>query len=89
MLIRLIAAIGVLALPLVAAATEYRTVEHPRQECWNEQVQVQSAGAGYGGTIIGGLAGGLLGSLIKINETEVTDAANSYRQPQGCTRPGR
>lgn len=64
MLIRLIATIGVLAFPLVAGATEYRTVEHPRQECWNEQVQVQSAGAGYGGTIIGGLAGGLLGNQV-------------------------
>lgn len=64
MLIRLVATIAVLSLPLIAGATEYRTVEHPRQECWNEQVQVQSAGAVYGGTIIGGLAGGLLGNQV-------------------------
>jgi uncharacterized protein YcfJ len=64
MLIRLLTTISVLALPILSSATESWTVEHPRQECWNEQVPVQSAGAGYGGTIIGGIAGGLLGNQV-------------------------
>lgn len=44
--------------------TEYRTVESPRQDCWNEQVPVQSADSGYGGAILGGIAGGILGNQI-------------------------
>jgi len=64
MLFRLLTTISVLALPILASATEYRTVEHPRQECWNEQAPMQSAGAGYGGTLIGGIAGGLLGNQV-------------------------
>lgn len=59
----LIASIILVSLPLVASATEYRTVEHPRQECWNEQVAQQSPG-NYGGAIVGGLTGGLLGNQI-------------------------
>jgi uncharacterized protein YcfJ len=64
MLTRLLSTIAVLALPLAAYATEYRTVERPRQECWNEQVAVQSAGSGYGGAVIGGIAGGILGNQV-------------------------
>lgn len=52
-----------LTLPIVASATEYRTVERPRQECWNEQVAQRSDG-NYGGAIIGGVTGGLLGNQI-------------------------
>lgn len=51
-----------LVLPAAAFATEYRTVERPRQECWNEQVQVPQRGDDTGGAIIGGIAGGLLGN---------------------------
>ncbi len=57
-------ALLVLALPAVAFATEYQTVERPRQECWNEQVQVQQRGDDAGGAIIGGIAGGLLGNQV-------------------------
>ena len=53
-----------LILPAVAGATEYRIVERPRQECWNEQVPVQAARRDAGGAIIGGIAGGLLGNQI-------------------------
>ncbi|HEX2949071.1 MAG TPA: glycine zipper 2TM domain-containing protein [Armatimonadota bacterium] len=53
-----------LAFPLVASATEYQTVERPRQQCWNEQVPVQTAGQDYGGAILGGLAGGILGNQV-------------------------
>lgn len=53
-----------LTMPLAAGATEYRTVERPRQECWNEQVPVQTADQDYGGAIIGGIAGGILGNQI-------------------------
>jgi uncharacterized protein YcfJ len=52
------------ALPLAASATEYQTVERPRQECWNEQVPVQAGAQGYGGAIVGGIAGGLLGNQV-------------------------
>lgn len=52
-----------LAFPLAASATEYRTIDHPRQECWNEQV-AQPGSGGYGGAIVGGLTGGLLGNQI-------------------------
>ena len=61
---RLFSTIALLALPLAALATEYQTVEHPRQECWDEQVPVQSVGSGYGGSIIGGIAGGILGNQV-------------------------
>src|SRR5438445_13624735 len=64
MLNRILSTIAVLALPLAAYATEYRTAEHPRQECWNEQVPLQSAGSGYGGAILGGIAGGILGNQV-------------------------
>jgi hypothetical protein len=53
-----------LALPAAAFATEYQTVEQPRQECWNQQVQVQQRGDDAGGAIIGGIAGGLLGNQV-------------------------
>jgi uncharacterized protein YcfJ len=59
-----LACIAVIALPMIASATEYRTVERPRQQCWNEQVPVQSQGSGYGGAVIGGIAGGLLGNQV-------------------------
>ena len=55
--------IFLLGLPLAASATEYRTINHPRQECWNEQVAQPSSG-NYGGAIVGGLTGGLLGNQI-------------------------
>lgn len=61
---KLLAMLAMLILPLASHATEYRTVEKPRQECWNEQVPVQSADNGYGGAIIGGLAGGVLGNQV-------------------------
>jgi uncharacterized protein YcfJ len=53
-----------LALPLAATAAEYRIVDRPRQECWNEQVPVQTGGQGLGGAIIGGIAGGILGNQV-------------------------
>ena len=62
--IRHLISAALLALPLVAAATEYRVIDHPRQECWNEQVAVRGNGNGYGGAIVGGLAGGLLGNQV-------------------------
>jgi hypothetical protein len=52
------------ALPMLAVATDYQIVERPRQECWNEQVPVQSSSHGYGGAIVGGLAGGILGNQV-------------------------
>lgn len=54
----------VFALPLAASATEYQTVERPRQECWNEQVPVQTARQDYGGALLGGIAGGILGNQV-------------------------
>lgn len=57
---KLINIVALLFVPLVASATEYRTIEHPRQECWNEQ----TASPGYGGAILGGLTGGLLGNQV-------------------------
>ena len=33
-------AAALLAAPVLGMATEYRIVERPRQECWNEQVPV-------------------------------------------------
>ena len=64
MLRKTLAICAILAAPLVATATEYKTVERPRQECWNEQVPVQSGGQGYEGAIIGGIAGGILGNQV-------------------------
>lgn len=61
---KLSSVIFVLAVPLAASAAEYRTVQRPRQECWNEQVPVQASGQGYGGAIVGGLAGGILGNQV-------------------------
>ncbi|TFW10019.1 glycine zipper 2TM domain-containing protein [Oxalobacteraceae bacterium OM1] len=52
------------ALPLIAAATEYRIEDRPRQECWNEQVPVQTAGGDVGGALLGGIAGGLIGNQV-------------------------
>ena len=59
----LIGPVLLLSLPMVASATEYRTVDHPRQECWNEQV-AQPSNGNYGGAIVGGLTGGLLGNQV-------------------------
>lgn len=61
---KILSAFFIFALPLVASATEYRTVDRPRQECWNEQVPVQTAYRDYGGAIVGGLAGGILGNQV-------------------------
>lgn len=55
-------AMALVILPMAGYATEYITVEHPRQECWNEQVPVRSSG--YGGAIVGGIAGGILGNQV-------------------------
>jgi len=59
----LICAAAALALPLVSNATDYQIVERPRQECWNEQVPVQTA-QDYSGAIIGGIAGGIIGNQV-------------------------
>ncbi len=64
MLKNIIGGIALLTLPLASMATEYRTVERPRQECWNEQVAVQGGGNNIGSALIGGVAGGLLGNTI-------------------------
>lgn len=64
MKIKFISTIAVLVFPAVAFATEYQTVQRPRQECWNEQAQVQPRGGDYGGAIVGGIAGGLLGNQV-------------------------
>jgi uncharacterized protein YcfJ len=62
MLNKVLGAIAIIALPIAAYATEYRTVERPRQECWNEQVPVRSSD--YTGAIVGGVAGGILGNQV-------------------------
>ena len=54
----------VVAMPLVAGATDYQIVERPRQECWNEQVPVQSSNQGIGGAVVGGIAGGIIGNQV-------------------------
>jgi uncharacterized protein YcfJ len=60
----LLGAVALLTLPLTVSATEYRMVERPRQECWQEQVPLQAAGNDYGGAIVGGIAGGILGNQV-------------------------
>jgi uncharacterized protein YcfJ len=64
MIPRILGGIALIVLPLIASATEYQTVERPRQQCWNERVPVQSQESGYGGAIVGGIAGGLLGNQV-------------------------
>lgn len=64
MLNKILSICVILAVPMAVAATEYQVVERPRQECWNEQVPVQSGGQGYGGAIVGGIAGGVLGNQV-------------------------
>ena len=64
MLRKIISTCVVLAVPVVTAATEYKTVERPRQECWNEQVAEQSGSQGIGGAVVGGIAGGIIGNQI-------------------------
>lgn len=64
MITRILSSIAIVALPMLASATEYQTIERPRQQCWNEQVAVQSSESGYGGAVLGGIAGGLLGNQI-------------------------
>jgi len=59
---RTVAALIIVAAPLVASATDYQVVERPRQQCWNEQVAVQSPD--YGGAVLGGIAGGILGNQV-------------------------
>lgn len=61
---RILAAAAVVSLPLSAYATQYRVVDQPRQECWNEQVATHQRGNDYGAALIGGVAGGLLGSTV-------------------------
>ncbi|WP_151638765.1 glycine zipper 2TM domain-containing protein [Noviherbaspirillum aerium] len=60
----IIGAVALLTLPFAAGATEYWTVERPRQECWQEQVPIQAGGNDYGGALIGGIAGGILGNQV-------------------------
>jgi uncharacterized protein YcfJ len=62
MLTKILSALAVVMMSMAANATEYRTIEQPRQECWDEQVPAQSGG--YGGAIVGGIAGGLLGNRL-------------------------
>lgn len=67
MFIKIIGKVGIAAiaaLPVIASATDYQIVERPRQECWNEQVPVKSSSHGYGGAIVGGLAGGIIGNQV-------------------------
>lgn len=59
---QLAGSIALLALPTLALANDYRTVDQPRQECWNEQVAGQ--GGNPGAALIGGIAGGLLGNTV-------------------------
>lgn len=60
----ILSSIAIVALPMMASATEYQTIERPRQQCWNEQVAVQSSESGYGGAVLGGITGGLLGNQV-------------------------
>ena len=61
---KILATAAAISLPLSALATQYRIVDQPRQECWNEQVATQVRGNDYGAALIGGVAGGLLGSTV-------------------------
>jgi uncharacterized protein YcfJ len=96
----LIALAGASLLPLAAGATEYRVVERPRQECWNEQVA--NTDQGIGGAILGGLAGGIIGNQVGkgngrtvatavgamtgavVGDRMAADSAPSYRTVQRC-----
>ena len=64
MMKKMLGMLVVLSLPLSASATQYRIVDQPREECWNEQVPVQARSGDYGAALIGGVAGGLLGSNV-------------------------
>lgn len=64
MLKQLLSSIAIAMLSLPSFATEYQTVQRPRQECWNEQVPTQSTEQGYGGVLLGGLAGGVWGHQV-------------------------
>ncbi|NEX63931.1 glycine zipper 2TM domain-containing protein [Noviherbaspirillum galbum] len=64
MLNKFIAIASIIAVPALASATSYQIVEQPRQECWNEQVPVQTSSQGIGGAIVGGVAGGILGNQV-------------------------
>lgn len=59
-----LAIVALATLPLSALAAQYRIVDQPRQECWNEQVATQARGNDYGPALIGGVVGGLLGSRV-------------------------
>jgi uncharacterized protein YcfJ len=73
----MISALGLCALPFAQAGDfedfgrvvrvqpRYEQVHQPRQECRTEYVQVQAQQErGSGGTIVGGIAGALLGSQV-------------------------
>ena len=52
---------------VVSSAPVYRQINAPRQDCWTEQVTAEGRAPvehGYGGTILGGIAGGLLGHSV-------------------------
>ena len=61
MLKHLLSLVAIAMLSLPGFATQYQTVQRPRQECWNEQVPTQQ---GYGGALLGGIAGGVLGHQV-------------------------
>ncbi len=43
----------------------YESINEPRRECWNEQVNVEAPRQrDYGGAVLGGLLGGVLGHQI-------------------------
>lgn len=50
---------------VVSVTPQYERVNHPRQECVTEYVQVQhQQERGVAGSIIGGIAGGILGNQV-------------------------
>lgn len=51
---------------VISVSPQIEQINRPRQQCWVEQAQVQQPRSqrSAGGAIIGGLAGGLLGSQI-------------------------
>ncbi|HVL75977.1 MAG TPA: glycine zipper 2TM domain-containing protein [Noviherbaspirillum sp.] len=51
---------------VVSVTPQYEQVNHPRQECVTEYVQVQrpAQDRGMAGAVIGGIAGGLLGNQV-------------------------